>query len=143
MPTNELRASRNPSDCFDSTDYPKGSATFTRALGAISCWLILASVSGCASSWGGSIGAVLGQRKSDRHVYVRAVPRDMAGYRGGLREGDELVAIDERPVDRMEAAEVTQALRGRVGTKVNLVVVRGSDRLNITIERGPFKEARK
>ncbi len=66
----------------------------------------------------------------------------MAGYRGGLREGDELVAIDEKPVDRMEAAEVAHALRGRVGTKVNLIVIRGSDRLNITVERGPFRESR-
>ncbi len=67
----------------------------------------------------------------------------MAGYRGGLREGDELVAIDEKPVDRMPPAEVAHTLRGLVGTKVNLVVIRGSDRLNIRVERGPFRESRK
>ncbi len=142
MSTNELRASRKLSDAPDSTDHPNNSATFTRAFWAIGCWIALVSVSGCASSWNGSIGAVLSQQKSDGHVYIRTVPRDMAGYRGGLREGDELVAIDEKPVDRMEAAEVAHALRGRVGTKVNLIVIRGSDRLNITVERGPFRESR-
>lgn len=107
------------------------------------CWLAIVSVSGCASSWDGSIGAVLSQRKSDGHVFMRTVPRDMAGYLGGLREGDELVSIDEKPVERMSAADVAHALRGRVGTKVNLVVVRGTDQLNITVERCPFRPGRK
>ncbi len=67
----------------------------------------------------------------------------MAGYRGGLREGDELISIEDRPVEGMSTDEVTHALRGRVGTKINLVVMRGTDRLNIVVERGPFRGSKK
>jgi carboxyl-terminal processing protease len=66
----------------------------------------------------------------------------MGAARAGIAEGDEIVAIGGKNVDRMSAQEVHEALAGDVGTKVTLTVRRdgqGSPR-DVVVERGPFKD---
>ncbi len=150
MKANGLRAL---SDALDSTDPLNKSATLTRAFWPMWVWAVLVAIScglcGCktldgklgilGSSWDGSIGATLSRNNNTGRVSFQSVPRSMSGYLAGLRSGDELIAIEDKPVKGMNGAEISKALRGRVGTKVHLVIIRETDQLNITVERGPFR----
>jgi carboxyl-terminal processing protease len=104
------------------------------------CLVALSLVMGCGSSWKGSVGAVLGKDNADGRLYVREVPADMAASKAGVKEGDELVAIDGAPVRAMLPDEVHKALAGRVGTRVKLSIHRGGETLDLEVERGPLRE---
>ena len=131
--------------------YSNATAWFRRSLGsrlaarAISLLLFLVlagsgAVIGCASTWTGSVGAVLGKGKIDGRVFVRDAPPDMAAAKAGVRIGDELVAVDGTPVVAMSPADMHRVLAGPVGSKVKLTVDRGGEKLELTVERGPLRE---
>lgn len=111
---------------------------------ALIAWAVFAGALACGSSsaWRGSVGAMLGKNHDTGRVYVREVPSDMPAARAGLRPGDEIVAIDGKPVLAMSPDEVHRALAGAVGSKVKLSVHRekadGGD-VEIEVERGPLK----
>lgn len=93
----------------------------------------------CSSSWTGGIQAVL-TRRAEGPLRVVDVPPDSAADRAGLREGDEIVTIDDVAVSGRTTADAVARLRGDVGSHVVLGVRRGDERLNVRIERGPFGE---
>jgi len=95
--------------------------------------------SGCASRWGGSVGAVLGKDNRDGRLYVREVAPDMAAAKVGIQPGDEVTAIAGSPVSSMTPEEVHAALAGAVGTKVKLTVSRDGQSLTFDVERGPLR----
>ena len=97
--------------------------------------------SGCASTWSGSIGAILARDNATRRVYVRDVPDGMPAARVGLVSGDEIVAIEGKTVVGMSAEEVHSALEGRVGSKVRLTIATRGDggMKDFTLERAPLK----
>jgi C-terminal processing protease CtpA/Prc len=97
-------------------------------------------VLGCSSKWTGSVGAVLGKGNQDGRVFVRDVPADMPAYKAGIRQGDELIAIDGKPVGPMSPEQVHQLLQGEVGSSVTLTVLRGKERREVKVERGPLKK---
>ena len=63
-----------------------------------------------------------------RQYYLRVVaPRDGSpAARAGLQTGDYVRAIDSRPTRDMSVFEGTRLLRGPVGSKVTLTVIRGN-----------------
>jgi len=63
-----------------------------------------------------------------RQYYVRVIAaRDNSpAARAGLRAGDFLRVIGDKPTREMSVWEATRLLRGEPGTKVNLLVIRGS-----------------
>jgi carboxyl-terminal processing protease len=63
-----------------------------------------------------------------RQYYLRVVSsRDGSpAARAGIRAGDFIRAIDNRPTRDMSAFEGTRLLRGAPGTKVSLLVIRGN-----------------
>lgn len=66
-------------------------------------------------------------------------PRDGSPAKeAGLRAGDIILEIDGRPVVDMSEQEAVEALRGANGTSVQLVVMRGDERLRYTIQRRPI-----
>lgn len=71
---------------------------------------------------------------------MREAPSDMAGAKAGLLVGDELLAIDGESVTKMSPPDVQRALEGRVGTKVRLTVLRHGSTVDLSVERGPFKD---
>ena len=102
--------------------------------------LFVLAVTGCGSSWKGSIGAVLGKDNRNGRVYVRDAPPEMAASRAGLEVDDEVLAIDGKAVLGMSPDEVHQALFGNVGSKVTLSVARsGAPKRDVVVERGPLR----
>jgi C-terminal processing protease CtpA/Prc len=98
---------------------------------------------GCAGSWTGSVGAVLGKDNKDGRVFVREVPSDMPAALAGVQVDDEVVSVDGRAAREMSPEDLHQALSGKVGTKVRLVVRHGGETRDVLIERGPLKGATK
>ncbi len=111
-------------------------ASFANLLMAV---FLACSVLSCAT-WDGSVGAVFARDNPTGRVFVRDAPEDMAGAKAGLLVGDELIAIDGRSVTPMTPPEVQHSLEGRVGTKVRLTVLRHGNTVELTVERGPFKD---
>ncbi len=110
------------------------SAVSTRAR-IVAGTLLLSVASGCAHEQG-SIGAMLSRNHTTGRVTVRNVPPG-TGQRAGLEPGDEIVAIDGKDIHELGSdEEVRKALRGDVGTRVKLTVVRDGARRDLVVERG-------
>jgi carboxyl-terminal processing protease len=111
------------------------------ALGPFLLLLAAASSSGlgCASRWSGSVGAVLGKNNHDGRLYVREAPEDMQAAKAGIHLGDEVTAIDGKPVHDLTPDDVHKALAGAVGSKVKLTVVRDGQTISFEVERGPLR----
>jgi carboxyl-terminal processing protease len=69
---------------------------------------------------------------------VIEVPLDSPSHRAGLRSGDIIVSIDGLPTSRMKLSEILEALRGPVGSKVRLFILRGKKYHRIIVERAPY-----
>jgi C-terminal processing protease CtpA/Prc len=99
--------------------------------------LMCATVMGCAAATG-SVGAMLGKDDHNGRLFVREVPPGMAAASAGLRDGDEVISIDDVPVGDMSPGEVHQRLEGKVGTKVVLAISRDGTTQRIEVIRGPL-----
>jgi len=91
-------------------------------------------------SQSGSIGAVVTIEGGQAEIVS---PRDGSpAAAAGIKPGDALYMIDKQPTYDMSLADIDQALRGPVGSKVKLLLRRGSGApLEVTVTRGndPFK----
>jgi C-terminal processing protease CtpA/Prc len=101
----------------------------------IGCLVLL----GCASPWGGSIGAVLAKSHRDGRLYVRDAPPDMGAAKAGIQPGDEVTAVNGKPVLDMSPEDIHKALIGAVGTKVQVTVLRDGESVTHSVERGPLR----
>jgi carboxyl-terminal processing protease len=82
---------------------------------------------------------MLGKDVHDGRLFVREVPPGQAAALAGLRDGDEILAIDGEPVSEMTPKEVHLKLEGRVGSKVVLLVTRGGATRKFEVERTPLQ----
>jgi C-terminal processing protease CtpA/Prc len=82
---------------------------------------------------------MLGKDNQTGQLFVREVPPGMAAAEAGLRDGDEVIAIDGVPVGSMSPAEVHQHLEGSLGSSVVLVVMRNGESRKIEVVRGPLE----
>ncbi|MEE8314623.1 MAG: S41 family peptidase, partial [Myxococcota bacterium] len=80
------------------------------------------------------IGARIGRR--DGHLTAITVFPDSPAERGGLAEGDWIVAIDDQPTRPLSVSEAVGQIRGEIDTTVVLDVVRAEQELQVTITRG-------
>ncbi len=94
------------------------------------------TTAGCFGPSVGSVGALLGKDVRTGRLFVREVPPAMSAAASGLRDGDEVLAIDNVPVHEMSPKEVHQRLQGKIGTTVSLLVSRDGQTLKIDIVRG-------
>ena len=67
-------------------------------------------------------------------VSIRRVRANTPASRAGLRVGDRITHVDDRPVAGMGRAEVTALLRGPVGSPVRLGIVREAGGRTLTVE---------
>ena len=95
---------------------------------------------GCASR-PGSIGAVLGQARSDGRVTVRETPPGYPAAKAGLAPGDEVLLIDGRDVSGKTPGAIQLALEDDVGTTVQLTLLRGGKVERVALKRAPLAPA--
>lgn len=82
----------------------------------------------------GGIGADL-RRDAEGHTLLSPYP-DGPAARAGALEGDELAAIDGAPVRAAQRLDEIEArLRGEVGTRVRLGLIRDGQALDVAVER--------
>jgi C-terminal processing protease CtpA/Prc len=100
-------------------------------------FVALVALAACGSSTG-SVGAMLGKDVHTGRLFVREVPPGMAAAIAGLREGDEIVAIEGEPVADLSPKQVHEKLQGKIGSTVTLLVVREGVTRKVAVTRGPF-----
>jgi carboxyl-terminal processing protease len=82
------------------------------------------------------VGMIVAPR--DTHTVVMAPYVGAPAYNAGLRPGDVIVKVDDKPTDGLSTSEVADMLKGPKGTVVKIVVTREgySDPLTFTVTRG-------
>ena len=75
------------------------------------------------------------RRGPDGALRVLSVEPLSPASKAGLRQGDILVAVGGRPTRGRSVADVVSALRGDAGTKVTVIVARGSEQLTVRLRR--------
>ncbi len=73
----------------------------------------------------------------DRTMKITSVVGDTPAERGGLQVGDVVTQIDGRPIADLNRGDITNLLRGRVGTHITLTIYRTENDgpLRLTFER--------
>lgn len=89
----------------------------------------------------GGLGIEVGQE--DGFVKVIAPIDDTPAQRAGVKAGDLIIRLDEKPVKGMSLGEAVSLMRGKPGSEVVLTIAReGLDKpIQITIERAIIKVA--
>jgi membrane-associated protease RseP (regulator of RpoE activity) len=117
------------------------SARVAGAFAAALAAALLGAGGGCEPAWHGGIHARMGWSQG-RGLRVIEVPEGPARD-AGLREGDRIVSIDGAPVEGRSERDVVARLRGEVGSRVRLGVLRGDESLELTVERAPYRARRR
>lgn len=82
----------------------------------------------------------------DNVLTVVSPIEDTPAYKAGIKAGDQIIKIDEKPTNDMTATEAVKHIRGPKGTKVKLTISReGIDKplvFNITRDVIPLKSVR-
>lgn len=108
------------------------------------CRLLLLSILlvGCATGvdrWTGSVDAVFRYRSKDNSTVIFKVRPESASAAANLTAGDVLLAVDGVDITGSSYQEIREALRGPVGTWAVLTVRRGSETVEIEVERKPIR----
>ena len=82
------------------------------------------------------IGVELGVKNGE--VVIIAPQAGSPAKEAGIQAGDVLYKIDGQPTSDMDSQEITAALRGEAGSSVTLTVIRGDEKLDISILRRPI-----
>lgn len=88
----------------------------------------------------GGIGAEIGKRNGS--LVIIAPLEDTPAQRAGLRAGDKILKINNKATDDLTVEEAVVKIRGEVGTKVILTILRSNDGAkanDVTIERATIK----
>lgn len=86
----------------------------------------------------GGIGIVFGKRGDD-YVVISALP-DNPGAEAGIKSGDIITAIDDKPTREMNMEQVANKIRGKQGTQVQLELKDKEGRLRkVTVTRAEIK----
>ena len=86
----------------------------------------------------GGIGIVFGKRGND-YVVISALP-DNPGAEAGIKSGDIITAIDDKPTREMNMEQVANKIRGKQGTQVQLELKDKEGKLRkVTVTRADIK----
>jgi carboxyl-terminal processing protease len=78
------------------------------------------------------IGAQLDVNKKQQ-VYIKEPLEDSPAIKAGVKAGDIIVKVDDKPATGMEIDKVVQRIRGAEGSKVKLTLLRGNDKKPVEI----------
>lgn len=82
---------------------------------------------------GGGIGAEIGNR-NDKVTVIRTLA-DTPARKAGLLPGDTILAVDGKPTSGWSVNDTVNKIRGSIGSSVKLIIQRGIDIKNFTIQR--------
>jgi len=87
----------------------------------------------------GGIGIEVGME--DGFVKVIAPIDDTPAARAGIKAGDTVIKIDDKPVKGMALDDAVKLMRGKPGTRIELTIVReGREKpINVSVERAVIK----
>jgi carboxyl-terminal processing protease len=87
----------------------------------------------------GGLGIVVGME--DGFVKVISPIDDTPAQRAGIKAGDLIIRLDDKPVKGMGLDDAVKRMRGKPGTKIDLVIVReGQEKpLNFTVTRDKIR----
>ncbi len=87
----------------------------------------------------GGLGIEVGME--DGFVKVVAPIDDTPAQRAGIKSGDLIIRLDDKPVKGMSLDEAVEIMRGEPGTSITLTIIREHERkpLKLTIERDIIK----
>lgn len=80
------------------------------------------------------IGAYLDQKSRGFVRIVRPIPTSSA-EKAGLQSGDQIVAVNGRSVRGKEMSDVIDLIKGPLGTRIRLGILRGNRTLSMTVTR--------
>ncbi len=87
----------------------------------------------------GGLGIEVGME--DGFVKIVAPIDDTPAYKAGVKSGDLVIRLDEKPVKGMDLADAVKIMRGKPGTDIVLTIIREGEEkpLKITITRDIIK----
>ena len=77
--------------------------------------------------------------EDDEGFTVVSVTRNSPAEKAGLQSGDVIVAVEGEAVDPADMTATQQKVRGEAGTKVTMSIVRGTERMDVTVERATIE----
>ena len=80
------------------------------------------------------IGAYLDQKSNGFVRIVRPIPTSSA-EKAGLQSGDQIIAVNGQSMRGKEMSEVVGLIKGPLGAKIRLGILRGTRTLNVTVAR--------
>lgn len=102
-------------------------------------FLLLLVLAACGPANAGGIHARFGYSEEGGLRVVDVAPAGPAAQRG-LRSDDRIIRIDGEDVRRMSLREAALALRGPVGTEVELVFIREGEEHQLAVPRIPYRQ---
>jgi C-terminal processing protease CtpA/Prc len=100
--------------------------------------LTVAAIACSESTWQGGIHAELAWSAS-RGLRVVDVPTKGPATEAGLKTGDRIISIDGLAVQDQPMKRIVEALRGPVGSRATMEIIRGGRALTLHIERAPYR----
>jgi carboxyl-terminal processing protease len=87
----------------------------------------------------GGLGITIGIR--DKILTVIAPIEDTPAYKAGVKAGDKIIKIDNKPTTNLTLEEAVKMLRGKPGTKVTITILRETEErpFDVTITRDIIK----
>ncbi len=92
---------------------------------------------GLSGNIGGGIGAEIGKR-NDKLTIIRPL-KDSPSMTAGVQAGDVIIAVNDESAEGWGVDQVVQKIRGEIGTKVSLKVMRGTEEKDFSITRQEVK----
>lgn len=85
------------------------------------------------------IGIYVGESTSGEAVILAPVGEDSPAFEAGIEAYDVIVKVEGEDVTGLELDEVTNRIKGKEGTKVNVTVERDGEELDFEVERKSIK----
>lgn len=74
-------------------------------------------------------------------IVICSVLRDTPAFKAHIKVNDELIGVNGKNVDARNFMELSKMIRGKIGTKVTLTLIRNNKKFDVTIVRANIKQS--